>query len=1030
MAKSATIMCMIRPKNIVYGLIVLLVLVLCLPASTKADTNEAIGQNSPQPNSGTLSGGAGFQPWNGVGRGDFDGNYSMQKIYVRDGGATITINQTCDDVGNPGPDVRYSVYAMTQQENLLSTRPFSEDKPGPPVFGEVRAGGDCKEDRKLNIKWNEGIKSTVPGHEGFRVFAFVASIIPTGTSAERYFRINNSNGLVGLAKPNAFNDRRIIDSPNDKYTSLYDTTNGRFWSYSVMFAPKCTFDDSQQTLRIFDADNGIFQDNMTADLISSPKAGNLNWSGVTPWNRNQVQGGAIGASNTTSDPLNFAAGKNKIYKFSVNNARNPNTIQIKLPFDQIDADRSFNNYQGCDFWELDGQSRVKDDVGNFVSNDQSREEGKQGTFRHWVENKEANRADYTWTVLGSYQNNAAYSPTYSNGNKGGNQISKGNGGGNLDSRTVSSVGKDVKNPVYNYQYKFPANAKAGDKYCQKIQYTNANGRNTATRNSDPVCYEFKTDNTISCTSIKVVNKGGYNGKLTRTSVVTTNFNSGASVVNDFVTAGGGGSTSGQQSRTWNVVATGLNPSVTIKQQYWDGNSWETVPRSNNPLTVVKADCFAKPACLPHKVNFGNDKYLQKNDPFFLTIELEGSFPASKTTHPIWLWTSAGLDIVQANREAGTNKFTYVVPANTMREERDYRVLWILPDTGLECEGVVRVWALPTFKVNNGSLRTGGNFASTEGGDGRSDALDNGWLAGYYRHPTSFFTSDNFGSSVDLSVLSNRQNVGVASAQKGSANSPNPTGLTFANSDATKIGSENISPKLGGAFRQGGFLGIGGGGGSFYDPEQPKNAVELTNAFNALNNGQASNSGSYYRNGNTLLFASDIANEANGKGKNISIYINDGDVLISSLFFEQLKYAGNNWPVDGVPSFTLVVTGGDIYIDSDITQLEGVYVSKRTGGTNGQGGTIYTCSEKQGYKPFEAGSGAYRQNCAKPLTVNGAFVADQINLMRTGNTLKESSTSASETFNYNKMLPFSRPAVSPSSGGALQYDSITSLPPVL
>jgi hypothetical protein len=80
------------------------------------------------------------------------------------------------------------------------------------------------------------------------------------------------------------------------------------------------------------------------------------------------------------------------------------------------------------------------------------------------------------------------------------------------------------------------------------------------------------------------------------------------------------------------------------------------------------------------------------------------------------------------------------------------------------------------------------------------------------------------------------------------------------------------------------------------------------------------------------------------------------------------------------------------------------------------------------------SGTLASQCNTKLTVNGGFVARQVQLLRTAGTLKQSSAAEgsgsaniAEVFNYSPMLWISQPSDAQS---AVKYDAINGLPPVL
>lgn len=107
-----------------------------------------------------------------------------------------------------------------------------------------------------------------------------------------------------------------------------------------------------------------------------------------------------------------------------------------------------------------------------------------------------------------------------------------------------------------------------------------------------------------------------------------------------------------------------------------------------------------------------------------------------------------------------------------------------------------------------------------------------------------------------------------------------------------------------------------------------------------------------------------------------IYV-DGDVRITG----NITYNAGWGSLADIPSFMVVSRGGNIYIDRSVSQLDGIYVAIPSGPSNGR---IYTCSNTA------AGSPAYTSpipadaatGCGTQLTINGAFVAEQVKFLRT------------------------------------------------
>jgi hypothetical protein len=171
------------------------------------------------------------------------------------------------------------------------------------------------------------------------------------------------------------------------------------------------------------------------------------------------------------------------------------------------------------------------------------------------------------------------------------------------------------------------------------------------------------------------------------------------------------------------------------------------------------------------------------------------------------------------------------------------------------------------------------------------------------------------------------------------------------------------------------------------------------------------SGNYYRSSSLTISASSIA-----AGNSVSVFVN-GDVYING----PITYGGSgSWNSGNIPLFQLVVKG-NIYIAPGVAQLDGLYVAQSADDTSK--GVIYTCATGLS-APVAISSLA--ASCTTALTVNGGFVARQVQLMRTAGSLGNGTPA--EVFNYNPAFWITQPSgllVTPP-----QYDAITSLPPVL
>ncbi|HUS25765.1 MAG TPA: hypothetical protein VMY99_00260 [Nevskiaceae bacterium] len=152
---------------------------------------------------------------------------------------------------------------------------------------------------------------------------------------------------------------------------------------------------------------------------------------------------------------------------------------------------------------------------------------------------------------------------------------------------------------------------------------------------------------------------------------------------------------------------------------------------------------------------------------------------------------------------------------------------------------------------------------------------------------------------------------------------------------------------------------------------------------------------------------------------------NGNVYITS----NITYAGSWANPSQIPLFELVVKG-NIYIAPGVTQLDGVYIAQPN--NPGTDGIIATCATAAA--PVDPASATFFATCNNKLTVNGAFVANQVRLLRTKGSLYQSSpesgaaTNAAEVFNYTPAQWIAQPTT--PTNASTKYDAITSLPPIL
>lgn len=169
------------------------------------------------------------------------------------------------------------------------------------------------------------------------------------------------------------------------------------------------------------------------------------------------------------------------------------------------------------------------------------------------------------------------------------------------------------------------------------------------------------------------------------------------------------------------------------------------------------------------------------------------------------------------------------------------------------------------------------------------------------------------------------------------------------------------------------------------------------------------------------------------------YVKDHDVYIQGNIVYQDRDTG--WSsASQIPYFKLVVVGGNIYIGNNVTQLDGIYVSEPDTASNPPlGGTLYTCSYYSNNAPhnYDLNNSRdlsyYFNDCHNQLVINGAFVAAQVQFLRTIGTISQASSDKSpthnnsaEVFNYTPEIWLPRGSNVPNTA----YDAIAGLPPVL
>jgi hypothetical protein len=336
---------------------------------------------------------------------------------------------------------------------------------------------------------------------------------------------------------------------------------------------------------------------------------------------------------------------------------------------------------------------------------------------------------------------------------------------------------------------------------------------------------------------------------------------------------------------------------------------------------------------------------------------------------------------------------------------------VTPAADADCPAITfKIASKPYFRVYGGDVLAGaGQFYSPtcDRYDGSSPPPPAATIEGWNKNNAS--SSDYGGAGVQIAAQALGAIDGFASSFFAGAGAP-PLASSFANSGVP------------GAF--GGSFGTSLCSADHYDTTRISAATDVTPG--SFDPGAAAGGDYRVLGGDLTISAGTLS-----AGKQQTIFVEDGDVTIEG----DIKYdTAAPWASPNeVPSFQLIVRG-DIIIAPGVTQLDGVYIAQPSPSPSGPvgGGTIYTCKSAGG---STSPSAIIYPACNAKLTVNGAFIAHSIRLLRTEGLLHHGATdeasttgNIAEVFNFTPEL-FIRPPGAADDGG-YDYDSITSLPPVL
>lgn len=286
--------------------------------------------------------------------------------------------------------------------------------------------------------------------------------------------------------------------------------------------------------------------------------------------------------------------------------------------------------------------------------------------------------------------------------------------------------------------------------------------------------------------------------------------------------------------------------------------------------------------------------------------------------------------------------------------------------------------------------------------------------------TFYDTARSVGSGAQLAAFA----LGIGTIEEftsASQRSSPPTrtrGLTFANTGA-------------------GLWGGGFGGANcitnYWAASAPSGV--LTSSINI--GGLGSNVYNYRANGPAPARLLTINGGAIANGTYLKVYV-EGNVYIAS----NITYANTSWPTTAAIPFFQLIVHGDIRIAPGVTRLDGIYIAQPNAPLTGR---IITCADGAAGSTtgiFPNTSSVYLPPtgaCNSRLQVNGAFIAQKVQLTRTKNSLRNGApgeaadaSQAAEVFNFSPESYLTEVcAVVPGAcANGSRDDAITSLPPIL
>lgn len=331
---------------------------------------------------------------------------------------------------------------------------------------------------------------------------------------------------------------------------------------------------------------------------------------------------------------------------------------------------------------------------------------------------------------------------------------------------------------------------------------------------------------------------------------------------------------------------------------------------------------------------------------------------------------------------------------------------LIPTSATTPPNCIRVVNMPYARFYGHDVAAGGAFGAPQ--------LGNGEIFGFTKDATQ-----GAGTAVEFAAYALESVNGFSTAATRTASPPRPAGgLTYANTPAAGgLSGSRAAPDYFNAWR--------------FAEETAIATGSVTKNINTPASDIPDKEQSWYRvsAGSRLTI-----NGGTNYSKRHTIFV-EGDVFINSNIEFDTTWAD----IREIPSFVVVVKGGNIYIGAGVSRLDGIYVAQPR--VDGSAGKIFTCANS---------SGAYAESaifasCGTQLRVNGIFAAQEVKFLRTYRSLRDipvtpgptyarepaATTSAAEVFQLGPELYLARHIFrSEGSQSNGKYDYLINAPPIL